>query len=90
MPANWVKFTKDLSEYLSDKKEKSSKETADKIIDLYLEALNNKAQPLPGTSFFNSNDPKVTSGKAALKESFAKAMDIMLKDPEQQLTTFDK
>jgi hypothetical protein len=90
MPANWVKFTKDLSEYLSSKKEKSSKETADKIIDLYLEALNNKAQPLPGTSFFNSNDPKVISGKAALKESFAKAMDIMLKDPEQQNATFDK
>lgn len=90
MPANWVKFTSDLSQYLSSKKEKSSKETADKIIDLYIEAIGNKAQPLPGTSFFNPNDPRVISGKIALKESFAKAMDIMLKDPDQQKITFEK
>lgn len=90
MPANWVKFTSDLSQYLSSKEEKSSKETADKIIDLYIEAIGNKAQPLPGTSFFNPNDPKVISGKVALKEAFTKAMDIMLKDPEQQKITFEK
>ena len=90
MPANWGGFIKDLSSYLSDKKEKTSQETADKIIDLYIEALGNKAQPLPGTSLFNPNDPKVLSGKVALKQAFGKAMEMLQKDPDQQKLTFDK
>ena len=90
MPANWGGFIKNLSDYLSSKKEKTAKETADKIIDLYIEALSNKAQPLPGTSLFNANDPRVLSGKIVLKKAFGKAMDMLQKDPDQQKLTFDK
>ena len=89
MPANWTGFINDLSGYLTSKKEKTSQETADKIIDLYIEALSNKAQPLPGTSLFNSNDPKVISSKSALKQSFGKAMELLQKDPQQQKITFE-
>jgi hypothetical protein len=89
MPANWSGFIKDLSEYLSSGGNKTSKETADKIIDLYIDSLSGKAQPLPGTSFFNSNDPNVISNKPILKEAFSKAMDLLQNDPNQQKATFE-
>ena len=89
MPANWTGFIDNLTDYLTSKKEKTSQETADKIIDLYLEALSNKAQPLPGTSLFNSNDIKVVASKAGLKRAFGEAMELLQKDPQQQKITFE-
>lgn len=90
MPSDWIGFSKNLSDYLTSKEEKTSRETADKIIDFYLDALSNKAQPLPGTSLFNSNDPNVILHQGALKQAFAKAMDLLQNDPQQQKITFEE
>jgi hypothetical protein len=89
MPADWKGFINSFSDYLTSKVEKTPQKNADKLIDLYLDALSNKARPLPGTALFNKNDPKVISAKVALKESFSKAMEMMLKDPDQQKLSFD-
>ena len=89
MPADWKGFINSFSDYLTSKVEKTPQKNADKLIELYLDALSNKARPLPGTALFNKNDPKVISAKAALKESFGKAMEMMLKDPDQQKISFN-
>ncbi len=89
MPADWKGFINSFSDYLTSKVEKTPQKNADKLIELYLDALSNKARPLPGTALFNKNDPKVISAKVALKESFGKAMEMMLKDPDQQKLSFD-
>lgn len=88
MPADWKGFINEFTNYLTSGGEKNPQKNADKLIELYLDALSNKARPLPGTALFNKNDPKVTSSKQALKQSFAKAMEMMLKDPEQQKISF--
>ena len=89
MPADWRGFIDEFSNYLTSKEEKNSQKNADKLIELYLDALSNRARPLPGTGTFNKNDPRVITSKVALKQSFAKAMEIMLKDPDQQKLSFN-
>jgi hypothetical protein len=89
MAANWKGFIDGFAEYLTSKTEKNSQKNADKLIELYLDALSNKATALPGPGLFNKNDPRVLSAKIALKGSFAEAMEMMLKDPEQQKVSFN-
>jgi len=89
MAANWNGFIDGFTEYLTSKTEKNPQKNADKLIELYLDALSNKATALPGPGLFNKNDPRVLSAKIALKGSFAEAMEMMLKDPEQQKVSFN-
>ena len=61
MPADWKGFIDSFSAYLTSKVEKTPQKNADKLIELYLDALSNRARPLPGTALFNKK-PEVITG----------------------------